>query len=89
MATLGGTTDDSIATFHYTNGISGTSTGTTVTYKPGSGGKLTSTSGLAASASTPAALLSDVDNLRLAVAAAILKLDTKIDEILKKSTLTC
>merc|ERR1711992_288814 len=49
VATLGGTTDDSIATFAYTNGISGTSTGTTVTLKPGSGGSLTSTSGLAAS----------------------------------------
>ena len=89
VATLGGTTDDSIATFHYTNAITGTSTGTKATLSLGSGGKYTSNTGLAASAGTPAALLHDVDNLRLAVAAALLKLDTKIDEVLKKATLTC
>ena len=89
VATLGGTTDDSIPTFAYTNGITGTSTGTAATLTLGSGGTYTSTSGLKASASTPAALLKDVDNLRLAVAAAILKLDTKIDEVLNKSTLKC
>ena len=89
MSTLGGATDDSIATFAYTNGITGTSTGTAATLTLGSGGSYTSTSGLAAAAATPAALLTDVDNLRLAVAAAILKLDTKIDEVLNKATLTC
>ena len=89
MTTLGGTTDDSIATFAYTNGITGTSTGTAATLTLGSGGSYTSSSGLAAAAATPAALLKDVDNLRLAVAAALIKPDTKIDEILKKSTLTC
>merc|ERR1719245_2929352 len=89
VAELKGTTDDSIATFAYTNGISGTATGTKVTLALGSGGSYTSTSGLKADAATPAALLKDVDNLRLAVAAALLKLDTKIDEILKKATLTC
>ena len=89
VATLGGTTDDSIATFHYTNAITGTSTGTKATLVLGSGGKYTSDTGVAAAAATPAALLKDVDNLRIAVAAAILKLDTKIDEILNKATLTC
>ena len=89
VATLGGTTDDSIATFAYTNAITGTSTGTKPTLTLGSGGTYSSTSGFAASATTPAALLKDVDNLRIAVAAAILKLDTKIDEVLNKATLTC
>ena len=89
VATLGGTTDDSIATFAYTNGITGTSTGTAATLTLGSGGSYTSSSGLAAAAATPAALLKDLDNLRIAVAAAILKLDTKIDEILNKATLNC
>ena len=89
VATLGGTTDDSIATFAYTNAITGTSANTAATLVLGSGGKYTSDTGLAASAATPAALLHDVDNLRLAVAAALLKLDTKIDEVLKKATLTC
>ena len=89
VATLGGTTDDAIATFAYTNAITGTSTGTAATLTLGSGGTYTSTSGLNAAAATPAALLHDVDNLRLAVAAAILKLDTKINEVLKKVTLTC
>ena len=88
MTTLGGTTDDSIATFAYTNGITGTSTGTAATLTLGSGGTYTSKTG-ANSTTTPAAFIHDVDNLRLAVAAALLKLDTKIDEILKKSTLTC
>ena len=90
VATLGGTTDDSIATFAYTNAITGTSAGTAATLTLGSGGSVpTSGSGKANSASTPAALLHDVDNLRLAVAAALLKLDTKIDEILNKAALTC
>ena len=89
MGTLGGSTDDSIATFAYTNGISAATAGTAVTYTPGSGGSFTSTTGLAASASTPAALIADVDNLRLAVASAISTLDTKIDEILNKATLSC
>ena len=44
----------------------------------GSGGTYTSKTG-ANSASTPAAFLKDVDNMRLAVAAALIKLDTKID----------
>ena len=89
VATLDGKTDDSVATFAYTNAITGTSAGTAATLVLGSGGKYTSSTGLAASAATPAALLHDVDNLRLAVAAALLKLDTKIDEVLKKATLTC
>ena len=37
----------------------------------------------------PAALLKDVDNLRVAVAAAISTLDKKIDAILNVATLTC
>ena len=89
MSTLAQKTDDSIATFAYTNAITNTATGTAATLTLGSGGTYTSTSGLKASASTPAALLHDVDNLRLAVAAAVLKLDQKIDEILNKGKITC
>ena len=79
MATLGGTTDDSIATFAYTNAITGTSTGTATTLTLESRGTYTSKTGLAAAAATPAALLTDVDKLRIAVATAVLKLDTKIE----------
>ena len=88
-STLGGTTDDSLATFAYTNGISGATAGTAVTYTPGSGGSFTSTTGLTATGAQPAALLQDVDNLRLAMATAINRLDTKIDEILNKSNISC
>ena len=88
-STLGGTTDDSLATFAYTNGITATTAGTAVTYTPGSGGSFTSTSGLGLGQSTPAALLQDVDNLRLAMATAVNRLDTKIDEILNKPNISC
>ena len=88
VAELKGTTDDSVATFTYTGGITG-STSTAVSLTLGSGGSYSTTTGKVNSGTEPAALLKDVDNLRLAVAAALLKLDTKIDEVLKKATLTC
>ena len=88
VAELKGTTDDSVAAFTYTGGITG-STSTAVSLTLGSGGSYSTTTGKVNSGTEPAALLKDVDNLRLAVAAALLKLDTKIDEVLKKATLTC
>ena len=90
VGTLGGTTDDSVATFAYSNAITGTAN-TAPTLALGSGGSFATTAtGLAAgTAASPGALVADVDNLRLAVASAISTLDTKIDEILNKATLSC
>ena len=90
VGTLGGTTDDSVATFAYINAITGTAN-TPPTLTLGSGGSFATTAtGLAAgTAASPGALVADVDNLRLAVASAISTLDTKIDEILNKATLSC
>ena len=90
VGTLGGTTDDSVATFAYSNAITGAA-GTAPTLALGSGGSFATTAtGLAAgTAASPGALVADVDNLRLAVASAISTLDTKIDEILNKATLSC
>ena len=90
MGTLGGTTDDSVATFAYSNAITG-GANTAPTLALGSGGSFATTAtGLAAgTAASPGALVADVDRLRVAVATAISNLDTKIDEILDKATLTC
>ena len=60
--------------------------------QPGQSGNLRqSTSGAleGCSLDSPGALVADVDSLRLAVASAISTLDTKIDEILNKATLSC
>ena len=91
VGTLGGTTDDSVATFAYSNAITGGTANTAPTLALGSGGSFATTAtGLAAgTAASPGALVADVDNLRLAVASAISTLDTKIDEILNKATLSC
>ena len=91
MGTLGGTTDDSIETFVYTDAITGGSQPTPPdltllqggSFAPGAPGQQAGT------AASPGALVADVDNLRLAVASAISTLDTKIDEILNKATLSC
>ena len=47
------------------------------------------TNGVGALITTPVAVLSDVDRIRYNAAAAILVLDTKIDEILNKANLAC
>ena len=78
VATLEGKTDDSIATFAYSGAVTGSTSTSSTLVLLGSGGTYTSKTG-ANSTTTPAALLHDVDNLRLTVAAALLKLDTKID----------
>ena len=89
-STLGGTTDDSLATFAYSNAITGTAN-SAPTLGLGSGGSFASTAtGLAAGTqASPGALIADVDNLRLAMATAVNTLDTKIDEILNKPNISC
>ena len=89
-STLGGTTDDSLATFAYSNAITGAA-GTAPSLALGSGGSFASTAnGLAAgTATSPGALIADVDRLRLAMATAVNTLDTKIDEILNKPNISC
>ena len=89
-STLGGTTDDSLATFTYSNAITGTA-GTAPNLALGSGGSFASTAtGLAnGAAGNPGALIADVDRLRLEMATAVNTLDTKIDEILNKPNISC
>ena len=90
VGTLGGTTDDSVATFAYSNAITGTAN-TAPTLALGSGGSFASTAnGLAAgTAGNPGALIADVDRLRLEMATAVNTLGTKIDEILNKPNISC
>ena len=75
--------------FFYTNGISHATTLGTLFTAPtlGTGGYYSSKDGAIFSVETPAALLQDVDNIRLNAAAAVLILDKKIDEILAKVNL--
>ena len=90
MDELESKTDDSLATFAYSSAITDDGTaGTASTITLGSGGSIATNNGPIVSATTPAVLVADVDKLRLAMAAAIGVLDSKIDEILKKSTLSC
>ena len=47
------------------------------------------TNGVGALITTPVFVLADIDRIRFNAAAAILVLDTKIDEILAKANLVC
>ena len=97
VATLGGTTNSSLATYAYTNVVAddtAAAAASTLVWSPGPGGSLAiaSTANFLianGATATPMALLADVDLLRVAMLNAIQALSTKLDEIVDKATLSC
>ena len=97
VATLGGTTNATLATFTYSNVVADDQTAAVssgLVWSPGPGGSLAiaSTANFAVAngaTATPIALLADVDLLRVAMLNAIQALSTKLDEIVNKATLSC
>ena len=87
IGTLNGATDDRLATFAYSNALTDTD-GTASTATLQTGGSVAG-GGLALGADTPGTIAADVDKLRLRMAAAIGIIETKINEIINKSKLSC